>query len=115
MPPRSFFTNVTDATTVKREAAVPVRGIALGGDCGVSQVELSADGGLSWQKTMLGRDEGIYGFRQWSTQTTAPRSGTLTLRVRCTNTKGEVQPAEPNWNGAGFMRNVIERVVLDVA
>jgi len=42
-------------------------------------------------------------------------SGTLTLQVRCTNTKGEVQPAEPNWNGGGFMRNVIERVQLTVA
>jgi len=35
--------------------------------------------------------------------------------VRATNTKGEVQPAESNWNGAGFMRNVIERMQLAVA
>lgn len=115
MVPRSFFTNVTKDTIVKPGAAVPVRGIAFGGDCGVSQVELSADGGQSWRKTALGRDEGTYSFRQWSTQITAPRSGTLTLQVRCTNTKQEVQPAEPNWNGGGFMRNVIERVRLKVA
>ena len=68
MVPRSFFTNVTDTTIVKPGAAVPVRGIAFGGDGGVSQVELSADGGQSWQKTELGRDEGTYSFRQWSTQ-----------------------------------------------
>jgi DMSO/TMAO reductase YedYZ molybdopterin-dependent catalytic subunit len=113
--PRSFFTNVTGTTTVKSGAAVPVRGIAFGGDSGVTQVELSADGGHNWQKTTLGRDEGVYSFRQWSTQITAPPSGTLTLQVRCTNTKGEVQPAEPNWNGGGFMRNVIERVQVKVA
>jgi DMSO/TMAO reductase YedYZ molybdopterin-dependent catalytic subunit len=113
--PRSFFTNVTYATTVKAGAAVPIKGIAFGGDCGVSQVELSADDGQSWQKTTLGRDEGTYSFREWSTQATAPQAGTLTLQVRCTNTKGEVQPAEPNWNGGGFMRNVIERVQLTVA
>jgi DMSO/TMAO reductase YedYZ molybdopterin-dependent catalytic subunit len=113
--PRSFFTNVTDATTVKPGAAIPIRGIAFGGDSGVSQVELSADDGHSWQKTALGRDEGTYSFRQWSTQVTAPQSGALTLQVRCTNTKGEAQPAEPNWNGGGFMRNVIERVQLRVA
>jgi DMSO/TMAO reductase YedYZ molybdopterin-dependent catalytic subunit len=113
--PRSFFTNVTDTTTVKSGAAVAVRGIAFGGDCGVSQVELSTDGGRSWQRTALGRDEGTYSFRQWSTQIPAPQSGTLTLQVRCTNTKGEVQPAEPNWNGGGFMRNVIERVQLTIA
>src|ERR1700726_2996880 len=113
--PRSFFTNVTDATTVKSGPAVPVRGIAFGGDGGVAQVELSADSGQSWQKTTLGRDEGTYSFRQWSTQITAPPSGSLILQVRCTNTKGEVQPAEPSWNGGGFMRNVIERVQLTVA
>jgi DMSO/TMAO reductase YedYZ molybdopterin-dependent catalytic subunit len=113
--PRSFFTNVTNDTTVKPGAVVPVRGIAFGGDSGVSKVELSADGGHSWQKTELGRDEGPYSFRQWSMQITAPPSGTLSLQVRCTNTKGEVQPAEPNWNGGGFMRNVIERVQLNVS
>src|SRR3984893_14652618 len=69
----------------------------------------------SWEQTALGRDEGAYSFRQWSTQITAPPSGTLTLQVRCTNTKGEVQPAEPSWNGGCVMRNVIERVVLTVA
>jgi len=115
MVPRSFFTNVTDTTTVNAGAAMPVRGIAFGGDAGVSQVELSTNGGRSWQKTALGPDQGTYGFRQWSTQITAPPSGTLTLQVRCANTKGEVQPAEPNWNGGGFMRNVIERVQLTVA
>jgi hypothetical protein len=115
MVPRSFFTNVTDGTTLKPGAAVTVRGIAFGGDGGVSQVELSADSRHSWQKTTLGRDEGTYSFRQWSTQITAPQSGALTLQVRCTNTKGEVQPAEPNWNGGGFMRNVIERVQLEVS
>ena len=114
MVPRSFFTNVTETTTIKPGAALPVRGIAFGGDCGVARVDLSADGGQSWQPAALGRDEGSYGFRQWSAQMTAPPSGTLSLQVRCTNTKGEVQPAEPNWNGGGFMRNVIERVELQV-
>jgi DMSO/TMAO reductase YedYZ molybdopterin-dependent catalytic subunit len=113
MLPRSFFTNVTNNTIVKSGATVTVRGIAFGGDCGVSQVELSADG-HSWRKTALGPDEGTHSFRQWSTQITAPQSGTLTLQVRCTNTKREVQPVEPNWNNNGFMRNVIERVQLTV-
>jgi DMSO/TMAO reductase YedYZ molybdopterin-dependent catalytic subunit len=114
MAPRSFCTNLTNATTVTPGASVPVRGIAFGGDCGVSQVELSADGGQNWQKTALGRDEGAYSFRQWSTQIIAPQPGLLTLQMRCTNIKGEAQPAEPNWNGGGLMRNVIERVRLTV-
>jgi len=94
---------------------VPVRGIAFGGDSGVSRVEVSTDGGRDWQPAALGRDEGTYSFRQWSTQIAAPESGMLRLQVRCINTKGEVQPAEPNWNGGGFMRNVIEAVQLNLA
>ncbi len=114
MLPRSFFTNVTNNTMVRSSAVVPVRGIAFGGDCGVSQVDLSANG-HSWRKTELGPDEGTYSFRLWSTKVEVPQSGTLTLQVRCTNTKGQVQPSEPNWNEGGFMRNVIERVQLTVA
>jgi hypothetical protein len=115
MVPRSFFTNVSDATTVKPGAPVPVRGIAFGGDRGVAKVDLSADGGRTWQPTVLGRDEGTYSFRQWTAEVTAPASGRVTLMARCTNTAGAEQPAEPNWNGGGFMRNVIESVGLTVA
>ncbi|HEY0202686.1 MAG TPA: molybdopterin-dependent oxidoreductase [Acetobacteraceae bacterium] len=115
MVPRSFFTNVTPATTVKAGAPVPLRGIAFGGDCGVAAVDTSVDGGQTWQPAALGRDEGAYSFRQWTAQVGAPVSGTLTAMVRCTNTRQVPQPMEANWNGGGFMRNVIETVHLAVA
>jgi DMSO/TMAO reductase YedYZ molybdopterin-dependent catalytic subunit len=115
MPPRSFFTNLADGASVKPGAQAPVRGIAFGGDCGVARVDLSDDGGATWRAAALDSDQGQYGFRGWSAQVVAPSSGTLTLKARCTNVKGEAQPAEPNWNGGGFMRNVIESVRLVVA
>jgi len=115
MVPRSFFTNVSDATTVRPGAPVPLRGIAFGGDCGVARVELSADGGNTWQDTTLDGDEGPYSFRRWTAQVVAPASGRLILMARCTNTRTVSQPAKPTWNPAGFMRNVIESVHLTVA
>lgn len=114
MIPRSFFTNVTAAMTVKPGAPVPLRGIAMGGDCGVAGVDVSTDDGATWAPAALGRDEGAHRFRAWTAQAVAPASGTLTALVRCTNAKQEVQPMEANWNGGGFMRNVIERVALHV-
>jgi DMSO/TMAO reductase YedYZ molybdopterin-dependent catalytic subunit len=114
MVPRSFFTNVRSGGTVRSGTTVSLRGIAFGGDRGVAQVEISMDQGQSWQNTSLGRDEGTYSFRQWSTQIRAPQSGKLLLQARCTNTQGEAQPAKPNWNGGGFMRNVIESVELSL-
>lgn len=115
MEPRSFFTNVTSMTTVKPSAMTPIRGLAMWGDCGVAQVELSSDGGKTWQRTELGSDEGAYSFRLWTAQVAAPASGALMLVARCTNTKSVVQPAEANWNSGGLMRNVIETVRLNVA
>jgi hypothetical protein len=106
---------VTNGSAVKPSAAIPVRGIAFGGDTGVARVDLSADGGQTWRDTTLGPDTGRYSFRQWTTEVTAPPSGSLRLMVRCTNTNEVAQPAEPTWNPAGFMRNVIESVQLNVA
>jgi hypothetical protein len=45
---------------------------------------------------------------QWQIQFTLPVKGDYVLMVRCTNSQGVAQPAAPNWNPSGFMRNVIE-------
>ncbi|WP_245287030.1 molybdopterin-dependent oxidoreductase [Bradyrhizobium sp. Tv2a-2] len=109
MVPRSFFTNVADGTTLPVGSA-PLRGIAFGGDSGVAKVELSIDSGKSWQATALGKDHGKYSFRQWQANVLLGAKGSHSFMVRCTNQAGDVQPGTPNWNGSGFMRNVIETV-----
>jgi DMSO/TMAO reductase YedYZ molybdopterin-dependent catalytic subunit len=111
MVPRSFVTNLRDDAVIHAGAGTVVRGIAFGGSTGVKTVEISTDGGASWKSTELGPDEGKYGFRQWSTSLAAP-AGDLTVMVRCTNTDGLAQPATPNWNPSGFMRNLIETTRL---
>ncbi len=108
MVPRSFVTNVGSGSTLPVGKPTQLRGIAFGGDCGVAGVEVSTDGGKSWRPAQLGKDEGKYGFQQWQTQITLPSSGKYSLMVRCTNSNGVAQPDTPNWNPAGFMRNVIE-------
>jgi DMSO/TMAO reductase YedYZ molybdopterin-dependent catalytic subunit len=114
LAPRSFVTNVTGATKVRPNAPVALRGIAFGGDCGVARVDLSTDGGATWRPVALGADEGKYGFRRWTGEAAAPGSGTLDVLIRCTNTNGVAQPMEPNWNGAGYLRNVIEHLSLAI-
>jgi DMSO/TMAO reductase YedYZ molybdopterin-dependent catalytic subunit len=108
MVPRSFITNIKPGDKLGVGRPALARGIAFGGDCGVSRVDFSSDGGKRWQAMQLGKDEGKYSFRQWQTSFIPTAAGDQMLMVRCTNTNGEVQPARPNWNPAGFMRNVIE-------
>jgi DMSO/TMAO reductase YedYZ molybdopterin-dependent catalytic subunit len=110
MVPRSFVTNIPSGQKVKAASPTMVRGIAFGGDCGVASVDYSIDRGQSWHQAQLGKDEGKYGFRQWQTQLALPTPGEHTLLIRCTNSNGVAQPETPNWNPAGFMRNVVESI-----
>jgi hypothetical protein len=113
MVPRSFITNVSADDTVSAGKPTLLRGIALGGDSGVARVDVSTDGGRSWRATELGNNEGKYSFRAWRSEITLPSPGKHALKVRCTNSNEETQPDTPNWNPAGFMRNVVE--TIDVA
>jgi DMSO/TMAO reductase YedYZ molybdopterin-dependent catalytic subunit len=108
MVARSFITNLQAGAHLPAGRPAPVRGIAFGGDSGVAKVELSTDAGKSWQAARLGADEGKYSFRRWESRITLPAKGDYTLMVRCTNSEGETQPAQANWNPAGFMRNLVE-------
>jgi DMSO/TMAO reductase YedYZ molybdopterin-dependent catalytic subunit len=108
MVPRSFVTNLRPGDTVHAGATTNIRGIAFGGDTGVSSVELSADAGMTWQPAQLDRDQGKYSFRRWEARFTPAARGDQALMVRCVNSSGVVQPSEANWNPSGFMRNVIE-------
>ena len=115
MVPRSFITNLVADAVVPAGAPTLVRGIAFGGDTGVSKVDLSTDGGKTWQPTKLGQDAGKYSLRQWETNVSLADKGSHALMVRCTNDAGVAQPQDPNWNPAGFMRNVIETTPIAVS
>ena len=110
MVPRSFITNLKPGAAIPAGKPSLVRGAAFGGDSGVKRVDFSGDEGKSWQPSRLGTDQGKYSFRLWQTKFTAPAKGDYRLMVRCTNAEGVAQPDQPNWNPAGFMRNVVETV-----
>lgn len=115
MNPRSFVTNLQAGARVSVARPTTARGIAFGGDCGVKQVDFSSDGGKTWSAASLGPDPGKYSFRRWEARFTPAAKGSYTLMVRCTNTDGVAQPDHPNWNPAGFMRNVIEATPVTAA
>jgi sulfite dehydrogenase len=107
---RSFITSLADGDTVHAGRDASARGIAFDGGYGIAEVLFSEDGGKNWRGAQLGKDLGKYSFREWTIPFTPPRAGAYELKVKATNRIGQSQPAEPLWNPAGYMRNVIETV-----
>jgi DMSO/TMAO reductase YedYZ molybdopterin-dependent catalytic subunit len=111
---RSFITNVMDGGTLAAGRDVLLKGIAFDGGSGIRSVEVSRDGGRSWQQAQLGQDLGRYSFREW--RVTMPlAAGAHLLKVRATSNSGETQPDTARWNPAGYLRNVIESVRVTAA
>ncbi len=115
MLPRSFFTNIQDGAVLKVGQATTARGIAFGGDTGLAKVFFSSDAGGRWQEARLGSDHGKYSFRRWEVPLRLSSRGPHKLMVKALNTAGSAQPDHANWNGAGFMRNVVESVSVQAA
>jgi sulfite dehydrogenase (cytochrome) subunit A len=113
MTVRSFLVSPEPGTRVAAGAPTTLKGIAFDGGYGIREVEISDDGGEMWRRATLGRDLGPYSFREWSAAWT-PRADRSRVMVRAFNRIGESQGAEPLWNPAGYLRNVVESVAYQV-
>jgi sulfite dehydrogenase (cytochrome) subunit A len=111
---RSSTTSLTNGATVKAGQPLTIKGFAFDGGTGIKDVELSTDGGKTWQQTKLGKDLGKYSFREWQLAVTL-LAGSHDLIVRATNNAGATQSAAVTWNPAGYMRNVIETTTVTAA
>ena len=75
------------------------RGAAWAGPSRVRQVELSTDGGRSWQAAQLATTSAAsaqqpYTWVYWNYEWRIPSPGDYELIVRATDDQGRVQPAE---------------------
>ncbi len=108
---RSFITSLQSGATVLAGRTTEVRGIAFDGGAGIGEVAYSTDGGQTWRDAALGADVGRYSFREFRFGFT-PEPGPHDLRVRAWNRAGQSQAMEATWNPSGYMRNVVESVVV---
>ncbi|TMJ51897.1 MAG: oxidase [Alphaproteobacteria bacterium] len=111
---RSFITNVADGAKLKAGTQSTLKGIAFDGGKGIKAVAISTDGGNTWAQAKLGADLGKYSFREWQ-MSVRLAVGEYDLKVRATSNGGEVQPMEPLWNPAGYLRNAVETVRVTAA
>jgi DMSO/TMAO reductase YedYZ molybdopterin-dependent catalytic subunit len=96
---------------------VQIHGLAMGGVSNLEKIEVSIDGGKTWQNaTFLGPDLGIYAWRPFVLITNL-KSGKHVLASRATNVAGQTQPIDvvPNHRAYGHNGWEAHSVVVTVA
>ena len=97
-----------------RAGVVPLSGRAWSGRAPVTGVQVSTDGGGTWDDATLAPADPAHPFawRAWSYDWTAA-PGRWDLLARATDGEG-AQPVEPEWNRQGMANNVVQRVPVTV-
>jgi DMSO/TMAO reductase YedYZ molybdopterin-dependent catalytic subunit len=71
-----------------------IHGAAWAGESDVAKVEVSTDGGRSWQPARLLGEAVAFAWRLWECTWRSPAAGKYTLLARATDRGGRVQPLE---------------------
>jgi sulfite oxidase len=90
-----------------------IHGAAWAGEADIVKVEISIDGGSSWNPATLARDRAHYAWRLWSYIWNAPR-GDHRILARATDSLGRTQPSTPVWNPGGYLYNAVDEVNIHV-
>jgi len=80
-----------------------VFGLAWAGEEAVARVELSTDGGQTWQQTELLGPSAPYSWTMWEYLWTAREAGSHELLSRATSASGRTQPTEYDPLYSGYM------------
>ena len=101
--------------TLLPAAGFNVQGVAWDRGHGIKHVEVSLDGGKSWQQAALGADLGPFAFRAFSFATGNLPPGPLVVSSRATSNAGETQAETLKFNPAGYNNNVPQQIAVTVA
>jgi DMSO/TMAO reductase YedYZ molybdopterin-dependent catalytic subunit len=110
---KSLIAAPLEGETVKA-GPVTIQGVAWSGEAKVVKVEVSIDGGKTWEAARLVGEDTPYAWRQWQWVWKAKTAGQFAILCRATDSRGETQPATTPWNPSGFLWNGWDRVSVTV-
>ncbi len=94
--------------------AIPIGGVAWAPHCGISMVEVSTDGGETWNEAELASQIDIDSWRQYVYDWNAS-SGQYTVQVRATDGEGNTQTSEERAPHGGGTDGATGYHTIDVA
>jgi DMSO/TMAO reductase YedYZ molybdopterin-dependent catalytic subunit len=111
----SLITNIRNGQHFKHGQFIEVKGMAWDSGRGINQVDISVDGGNTWQSAELGKDHGNFSFRPWSFRFKPAGKGKHAVIAKASNRAGSTQTFELIWNPAGYHNNVVHKIDVVVA
>src|SRR5699024_9991270 len=91
----SLITTPPDGTEVKAGETVALKGVAWEAGQGIEKVEITGDGGKTWQEAELEEQVDKYAWRVFNAEVKVPDTGVHTFECRATDADGYTQPWEP--------------------
>ncbi len=112
MPVKSIISHPIAGTTVDTGIQT-VTGYAWSGHGAIEKVEISSDGGQTWELADIVAEAGPLAWVKFAYEWNAI-AGPARLRTRATDARGLVQPEKALWNAKGYLNNSIYEIELTV-
>ena len=98
---------------IVRSGPVKIEGRAWSGWGRITMVQVSVDGGDSWEVADVEPALASHGWAGW-TWTWQAQPGSYLLSARATDASGRTQPLGQRWSRGGFANNTIQRIPVAV-
>ncbi|MDA1218327.1 MAG: sulfite oxidase [Chloroflexi bacterium] len=99
---------------VVQPGSCTISGFAWSGEGEVNRVEVSADGGHTWQNAKLLGQADQNAWRQWEFIWQTSQPGHFVFKARATDSNGNTQPSAIPWNFRGYANNAIHTIAIEV-
>ena len=91
-----------------------VTGTAWSGEDRIAAIDVSCDGGDSWERAEVFGPSERYAWQHWHYCWNPPAPGEYTLMSRAIDACGNVQPMKTHWNRLGYMVNGVRPIQISV-
>jgi hypothetical protein len=101
-------------TRIVPRGAIDIEGRAWSGRAVITKVDVSTDGGQTWDQAGLEPPATAQSWQHWRYRWDAASPGRYELCCRAYDAAGNAQPLDQHWTARGMGNNAIHRVPVEV-